>query len=311
MDVVGRRSRKINYKKQEIEMNILTFDIEEWYLEKIYFGDHSEKYKEFDQYLDRILDALDERGFKGTFFCVGGMATEFPEVVRKIEAHGHEIGCHSFKHVWLNKMSEEDAREDTRNAIDSLEQCIGKKVVSYRAPAFSIGKTNKWAVEILAECGIKRDSSFFPAERDFGGFAEFGHKSPTMVLSKNGKLKEFPICTTKILGKEFAYSGGGYFRFFSLSFVRKEMLKSNYNMTYFHIGDLISMIPYVMSKEEYEKYFKQPGTLKNRYVRYIKSNIGSKGAFDKLIKLIKSETFINLEQADILINWDNVPSVIL
>ena len=125
-------------------MNILTFDIEEWYLEKVFFGNHQEKYAEYDQYLGQILDTLDQCGFKGTFFCVGGMATEFPEVVRQIDVRGHEIGCHSYQHVWLNKMSREEVMEDTHRAVDVLEQCIGKKVKSYRAPAFSIGKDNKW-----------------------------------------------------------------------------------------------------------------------------------------------------------------------
>ena len=291
-------------------MNILSFDIEEWYLEKTYFGDHKERYAEYDRYLNGILDVLDERGFKGTFFCVGGMGESFPEVIRRIEERGHEIGCHSYRHTWLNKMGREEALKDTRMAVDVLEQCIGKKVRSYRAPAFSIGKTNKWAFELLAECGITRDASVFPAERDFGGFSEFGHKSPTLVYSTNCKIKEFPICTTNLLGKELAYSGGGYFRFFPLGFVVNEMKKSNYNMTYFHIGDLASVVPYVMSKSEYESYFKQPGSLKNRYMRYIKQNLGIKGAFDKMVKLIKNVDFVNLEQADSVIDWQGAHSVI-
>lgn len=292
-------------------MSILTFDIEEWYLEKRYFGDYQDNYKKFDSYLDQILDKLDERNFKGTFFCVGGMAKDFSAVVRTIEKRGHEIGCHSFKHVWLNKMSRDEVYEDTRTAIDALEQCIGKKVKSYRAPAFSIGKDNKWVYEILSKCGIKRDASVFPAVRDFGGFAQFGEKTPTIVSYKDVKIKEFPICTTHILGKELAYSGGGYFRFFPLRFVKKEMAKSDYTMTYFHISDLIPESDEWMSKEDFEAYFKIPGTLKNRFMRYVKSNLGKKNAFNKLLKLIETEEFVNLEQADGMINWDKAPSIVL
>ena len=292
-------------------MNILTFDIEEWFLEKAYFGNHAEKYKEYDSHLDQILNALDERGFKGTFFCVGGMAMDFPDVVKKIEARGHEIGCHSFKHVWLNKMTEEEVMEDTRTSVDAIEQCIGKKVNSYRAPAFSIGNSNKWAFEILTKNGITRDASVYPAERDFGGFSQFGEKKPTLVYSERSIIKEFPICTTVILGHELAYSGGGYFRFFPLSFIRKEMAKHDYSMSYFHIGDLVPVFSGVMNKTEFEKYYKIPGTQKNRYMRYIKTNLGTKKAFGKMLSLIATEDFVNLEQADNMIDWEQAPSILL
>ena len=195
-------------------MNILTFDIEEWYLNH-QKGGSKIKYDEYDRYLDAILNQLDERQVRATFFCVGEMGRLFPEVIRKIQQRGHEIGCHSNIHTWLNKMTETECREDTHCAVDSLEQCIGNKVLSYRAPAFSIGESNKWFFEILAEEGIERDASIFPATRDFGGFRNFGQKSPCIVEYRGIKFKEFPICTTSLMGKELAFSGGGYFRFFS------------------------------------------------------------------------------------------------
>lgn len=279
-------------------MNILTFDIEEWFLYK------KERHAEFDRYLNAILDKLEERKIKATFFCVGEMGRLFPEVIRKIQEQGHEIGCHSNKHTWLNKMTMTECHEDTRCAVDSLEQCIGNKVKSYRAPAFSIGESNKWAFEILAENGIERDASIFPAARDFGGFSHFGQKTPCVVEYNGIHIKEFPICTTKVLGKEMAYSGGGYFRFFPLGFVEKNMKKSPYAMCYFHIGDLIPESHGVISKEAYEAYFKEPGTVKARYVRYFKSNLGKKSAFGKMIKLIDDMDFVNLQQADETIDWE-------
>lgn len=290
-------------------MNILTFDIEEWYLEKMYFGDHAEKYKEFDRYLGEILDTLDERNLKGTFFCVGGLGREFPDVVKRIAERGHDVGCHSDVHTWLNKMTREECLADTRMAVDSLEQVIGKKVKSYRAPAFSIGASNKWAFEVLAECGIERDASVFPAVRDFGGFAEFGQKTPAIIFYNGIELKEFPICTAKLMGKEIAYSGGGYFRFFPLWYVKKEMAGADYSMTYFHIDDLLVGNNPLMTKEEFEKYFKESGTLTARYKRYIKANLGKKAAFDKLKKLLSAMEFNNLEQASLLIDWKKSPII--
>ena len=289
-------------------MNLLTFDIEEWYLNHQKSGP-IEKYAEYDRYLDSILNKLDERKLKATFFCVGEMGRLFPEVIRKIQQRGHEIGCHSNIHTWLNKMTEAECREDTHCAVDSLEQCIGEKVKSYRAPAFSIGEDNKWAFEILAENGIERDASIFPAARDFGGFPLFGQKTPCIVEYNGIRIKEFPICTTNIIGKEMAYSGGGYFRFFPLRFVEKQMKNSPYAMCYFHIGDLVLESHDVMSKSDYEVYFKEPGTLKARYMRYLKSNLGKKKAFQKMIQLIYDLDFINLQQTEEMVNWIIVPIV--
>ena len=60
-------------------MNILSFDIEEWYLEKVRHGDRSARYRLFDGYLSNILDLLDERNIKGTFFCLGEWGDTIPK----------------------------------------------------------------------------------------------------------------------------------------------------------------------------------------------------------------------------------------
>ena len=292
-------------------MNILTFDIEEWYLEKAYFGAKETKYQAYDSLLEDILSKLDEANIEGTFFCVGKLANYLPQVVRKISDAGHEIGCHSDAHQWLNKMTYQQALEDTHSAVDSLEQCIGKKVNSYRAPAFSIGSENKWAFEVLAENGITCDASIFPASRDFGGFPEFKRIEPATIRYNGIEIHEFPIVTTKLAGKEIAYSGGGYFRFFPYWFVEKEMKKASYSMTYFHLGDLLPVIDGVMSKEEYEDYFDEPGTMKARYMRYVKTNLGVSGNKKKLFKLLNRLDFSSISEANAKIDWSKTPIVTL
>ncbi len=292
-------------------MNILTFDTEEWALAKAGGWATNERYAEYDAFLNRILDVLDERKFQATFFCTGLMASDFPQVVKLIQSRGHEIGCHSYHHTWMNKMTEAEAREDTRAAVDALEQCIGEKVKSYRAPAFSVGNSNKWMFEILAENGIEYDASVFPAARDFGGFANFGKKKPCAIEYKGIRIKEFPICMTRVLGKEVAYSGGGFFRFFPLWFVNNRIINSEYSMCYFHILDLLPELYGVPSKAYYEAYYKEPGTLKNRYMRYLKNNLGKKGAFAKMISLIRQTDFVSLNQAEKMVDWEKAGMVTL
>ena len=82
-------------------------------------------------------------------------------------------------------------------------------------------------------------------------------------------------------------------------------------MCYFHIGDLLPESQKVMSKQQYEFYFKEKGTLLSRYLRYFKSNIGKKDAFENMCKLLdnRRHNFINIQKADMLIDWEKADVV--
>jgi len=273
-------------------MNILTFDIEEWHVYKIHKLGSKEYYLPIiDNYLNRILEQLYKTNLKATFFCLGTVAREYPDIIKKISQKGHEIGCHSDMHNWITQLTPENFYQDTKLAIESLEDIIGKKVKGYRAPAFSIGENNKWALEILSELGIEYDCSVFPAIRSFGGFPSFKEQTPCIIKYKNIEIKEFPIGTTKILGKEIAYSGGGYFRMIPYEMIRNLMKENKYVMTYFHIRDF----------DEKQK--------KMINFRYFKNYGGIKGAFKKWDLLINEFDFINVETANSQINWNNVPVI--
>lgn len=285
-------------------MNILTFDIEEWFIEKKFKGGRTEKYKQYDTVLEWILSTLEELNLKATFFCVGKLAVHFPEVVKKILDCGHEIGCHSNEHKWITKMTVQEFREDTEYAVKLLEDFTGKRVRSYRAPAFSIGKDNDWAFEVLAENGIEYDCSVFPSNRDFGGFPQFSSSVPVLIKKGAYILKEFPICPVTLIGKSIVFSGGGYFRLVPLWLQKSFIERMDYVMFYFHINDLIEQNSKFMTKAEFEAYFNEPGTLENRITRYVKANIGKGGALKKLEILLRNYSFSNVEQAAKEMSWN-------
>ncbi|MBO7416882.1 MAG: polysaccharide deacetylase family protein [Bacteroidaceae bacterium] len=291
-------------------MNILSFDIEEWYIESQGANRVSQYNKLYDT-LNNLLDKLDRVGYKATFFCVGQLAERFPEVINQIVSHGHEIGCHSNVHTWVDKMDEKTLRKDTSDALKALENVAGQRVVSYRAPAFSITDKNKWAVNVLAECGIENDASIFPTTRDFGGFPSFPTDSPCIISYRGSSLKEYPVGLTSFLGKKFAYSGGGYFRLLPYWFVCNSMKKREYNICYFHLADLIHEEHKMLSREKYEAYFKEPGTFRNRLSRFVKSNVGTGNAYKKLNRLLSNHIFLNINEADSLIDWKKKPVVFL
>ncbi len=292
-------------------MNILTFDIEEWYIEKEFRGGRTYKYQQFDDVLSRVIDELERLDIKATFFCVGQLAVEFPDIIKKIVSKGHEIGCHSNIHTWLDKMTAEELRNDTTEALKALEDVSGQKVVSYRAPAFSITPKNKWAVNILADCGINNDASIFPTNRDFGGYKGFPQDTPCIISHEGATLKEYPICLTSLLGKQIAYSGGGYFRLIPYWIINRTIKKRDYNICYFHIADLIKERATIYSKAEYEEVFKESGTLYNRILRYLKGNVGRGESFNKLVTLLSENDFVNIKEATSKIDWTKTNVVTL
>ena len=290
-------------------MNILTFDIEEWGLAKCGGYGTSELYAKYDRCLEQIFELLEEHNIKASFFCTGAMAVEYPEVVNRISTKGYEIGCHSYTHTWLNRMTYKECMDDISSAIKGLEDCIGKKVTAFRAPAFSIGEENLWVFDILAENGITTDSSIFPTKRDFGGFPSFYAKAPCLINHNGVLIKEFPIGLVKLLGTELAYSGGGYFRFLPKCYIQNCIEKTEYTMGYFHVNDFIKNRTKLYTKEEIEMFYKISGTLKNRCVRYLKSTIGKDNMWQKLSDILSLNTFSDINTADNEIDWISAPVI--
>jgi polysaccharide deacetylase family protein (PEP-CTERM system associated) len=281
-------------------MNILSFDIEDWWIYDHYkIGDRKDWLPRLDRYLNRILDLLDERKIKATFFVLGEVAANHPDVVKCIDARGHHMGCHSFSHSFLGKYTPEEVRKDTIKALQAIEDRIGRKVNAYRAPAFSITEHNKWVFPILAENGIEYDCSIFPAARSFGGFPAYKTKSPAIIEIDGHRIKEFPMATAHILGRDIVYSGGGYFRLFPYWKIKSLAKNSEYVMTYFHIKDF--------DKQRMRSYSSFEG--ESAIVRYIKEYYGLSGSFQKFCKFVSDFDFLNLEQADKLIDWNNQPVV--
>lgn len=277
-------------------MNILTFDIEDWYCHDVESGN-----KEWDKLecriyegVDRILDSLAERNLKGTFFIVGWLAERHPTAIRKIADAGHQIGCHTYQHELLTNFDKKALFEDTRKAKLLIEDAIGKEINAFRAPAFSITRDNLFAFEVLGELGFKIDCSIFPTTRDFGGMPDYGASEPRIIDYQGYQFKEFPINPAKILGKDIVFSGGGYFRLFPYSMIRYFTKKQNYTMSYFHPSDFDP---------------DQPNMTHLSYRQRIKNRIGLNGAFNKYIKYLDEFEFINLATAIEQIDWSLIPVI--
>jgi polysaccharide deacetylase family protein (PEP-CTERM system associated) len=280
-------------------MNILTFDIEEWF--HILDNKSTKTENEWKKYpvrihenIERILRILNDANQPASFFIVGWIAETYPAVIRKIIDAGHEIGSHTHMHQLVYEQSPLEFKSDVEYSIKTLEDISGVKVRIFRAPGFSITEKNRWAFEILANAGIEIDSSVFPASRAHGGFPSYTEARPSWISYQNIRLKELPINTIKVLGKNIIFSGGGYFRLFPYFLIRKWTENSSYIMSYLHPRDF-----------DYE----QPVIKELSRIRKFKSYTGLLGAEHKLRKWLNDFKFIDIRQADKIIEWDSVPVI--
>lgn len=187
------------------------------------------------QSVDALLGILDRHGVRGTFFVLGWLAKHRPEVVAAIDDAGHEIASHGFLHECVTDLDRSRFREDVRSAKKALEDLIGKEVVGYRAPNFSIVPGREWAFDILVEEGHSYDSSIFPIRRQSYGYPQ-APGTPHVIQTPSGPLEEFPLATIRVLNYSVPAAGGGYLRHFPFALIRRafrEASERNYPTTFY------------------------------------------------------------------------------
>ena len=81
-----------------------------------------------------LLDLLEKRSIKATFFLVGDAAARHPDIVRRIRASGHEVGNHSWSHPHLADLDAEGARRQVERGSTALTAQIGTRPRWFRPP---------------------------------------------------------------------------------------------------------------------------------------------------------------------------------
>ncbi|MEW6049824.1 MAG: XrtA system polysaccharide deacetylase [Candidatus Zixiibacteriota bacterium] len=198
-------------------LNLLTVDLEEWFVVEALSGRH-----EYDQWPElpstvvgnsrRLLALFEHKRVQATWFVLGYVAEQHPELIQEIVDHGHEIACHSYRHCRVDKLSPEEFRQDTYRAANAIFGAVGFRPRGYRAPSWSMGPQSAWAFKVLAELGFAYDSSIFPIKHDIYGMPH-GPREPFKMTFDDGlTLWEIPNSTFRIFGRNLPLAGGGYLR---------------------------------------------------------------------------------------------------
>jgi polysaccharide deacetylase family protein (PEP-CTERM system associated) len=197
--------------------NLLTVDVEEYFhptevQESLEQRDWDSMPSRIEEETNAVLEMFRERGVKATFFILGWVASRHPRLVRQIMEAGHEIGCHSYAHQLVYRMTPAQFRQDTQRAVSAIADACGVTPTVYRAPSYSITRDSMWALETLIECGFTHDSSIYPIEHDRYGISGFERHAHTMH-TPSGPIHEIPIATVLLPnGRVAPIGGGGYLR---------------------------------------------------------------------------------------------------
>ncbi len=212
-------------------LNALTVDVEDYF--QVSGFESSVARHDWDHFPSRVvdntrrlLDVLAQQDVTGTFFVLGWVADKYPDLVRQIDAAGHEIGSHSYWHRLVYELDPREFREDLRQSRRVLEDAIGRSVTAFRAPSFSIIRRSLWALEILAEEGFEIDSSIFPIRHDRYGIPDAPRKIHS-IPTPAGNIVEIPMSVARLSGVPVPAGGGGYFRLYPYTFTRHLMARIN------------------------------------------------------------------------------------
>ena len=228
------------------QRHCLSFDIEEHFQVSAFASPSRRRHwddfaSRVGQNTARILQLLEDKGGKATFFVLGWVAERHPDIVKKLAAEGHEIASHGYAHELITAQTPTIFREDVRKAKQILEDLIGQQVNGYRAPTFTITKETQWALPILVEEGYRYDSSVFPVFHDRYGLPGSNPHCHRLVTSA-GSLWEIPPSTVKLAGVSIPIAGGGYFRLLPYSLLRQLLRRAESEghplIMYFHPWEL-------------------------------------------------------------------------
>lgn len=137
-------------------------------------------------YTRKVLDALDAKGAKGTFFVIGRKVEEHPEIVKEILARGHTVGLHSYAHDRLFSLRGPSVvRRDLQKAIAVLEKVTGERPRLFRPP---IGHTNPIIARVVEELDLDVIGWSVGARDGLAGTTAADVLSRVMPSAKDGAI---------------------------------------------------------------------------------------------------------------------------
>jgi len=148
----------------------------------------------------RILDFLNVRGIKATWFIPGFTIESWPRECAAVAAAGHEVGHHSWAHIPPANQSREEEEADLVRANEAIARLTGRKARGYRSPSWDL---SEHTIELLLHHGFLYDTSLMGADyhpyrarrgdvAKLGDPFHFGEETALMEMPISWSLDDFP-----------------------------------------------------------------------------------------------------------------------
>ena len=204
---------------------LLTVDVEDWFqVENLRSCMPSSSWARQELRVEhnthRLLDLFDSLGsnkpeasMAATFFILGWVAERCPGLVQEIQARGHEVASHGYRHILCQEEDPQKLQNDLADSKKLLEDITGTRVAGYRAPGFSIDER---VLSLVQAVGYRYDSSF----NSFALNSRYGYLDLTAKPAVHGVVRvsdsfyEIPVSNLHLGNRNLPWAGGGYFRFY-------------------------------------------------------------------------------------------------
>lgn len=209
-------------------VNAFTVDLEDWFQGLTSTNPSVDRWPTLESRVrpatQRLLSILDQHQVKATFFVLGYVADQQPDLIEQIAAAGHELAVHGYYHRFVFKLTPEEFAEELDRSIEALYSITGVQPLGHRAPYFSINEQSSWAFEILNSRGFRYDSSVFPTRNMLYGYPS----APRFPYYLEGtELLEFPATTVRFAGRKWPVGGGFYNRILPYQMTRYAFYQVN------------------------------------------------------------------------------------
>ncbi|MDA1159927.1 MAG: DegT/DnrJ/EryC1/StrS family aminotransferase [Planctomycetota bacterium] len=294
--VLPSRSEGAVSRDRSQRQHILTVAVEDWF-QVGSFGRliEQEQWYRFETRVERntqrTFELLDAYDTKATFFVLGWVAEQMPELVAEIASRGHEVASLGFHHRTIKGLSRDEFREDLLRAQEAIESASGQKLLGYRIADQWLGPKDLWALDVLAEEGYAYDSSVLPLLNRFSDepYRRFVYRQST----PSGSILEVPPSSTRLMGCCLPIAGGNWFRQLPHTLLKKAVKNWDEQyadpfVMYFHIWELdpdqprISAVDRLSRIRHYRNLDKMQWVLEDHLSKYRFGSVADRLGLDRV-----------------------------